>query len=312
MAMYEWNEATQKMIDWIEEHLNENKTLLEMSEQIGYSPYYCSMKFHEIVGMTIRSYVSGRKLANAVLQIRDTEKRILDIAIENGYSSQEALTRAFQSTFGCTPACYRKNPKPMPISNAKVVFFPEQYNKLYGNQGGIDMGKTCLTDAKVRMEYIPAHKYIGIWDAEATCYYDFWKHHDCDEICGIIESMRNVSSPVVGCHMAGWRHKNGKLEYFYGLGVASNYDGPVPEGFEIREFPASYYMVFFHPTFDYLKDCGEVMSRVENLAWNYKVEELGFEDTKQRYQWNEEECQCYQRHYPEVLGYEVLRPVKLM
>lgn len=28
------------------------------------------------------------------------------------------------------------------------------------------------------------------------------------------------------------------------------------------------------------------------------------------YEWNEEFCQCYQRHYPEVLGYEVLRPAK--
>ena len=33
--MYEWNEAIQKMIDWIEANITENPTLLQMSEQIG-------------------------------------------------------------------------------------------------------------------------------------------------------------------------------------------------------------------------------------------------------------------------------------
>ncbi len=45
--MYEWNKAIQKMICWIEENLTENPSLQEMSRQVGYSPYYCSVKFHE-------------------------------------------------------------------------------------------------------------------------------------------------------------------------------------------------------------------------------------------------------------------------
>lgn len=52
--LFEWNETVQKMIDWIEAHLTENPSLLEMSNQIGYSPYYCSNRFHEIVGMTFK------------------------------------------------------------------------------------------------------------------------------------------------------------------------------------------------------------------------------------------------------------------
>jgi hypothetical protein len=85
--------------------------------------------------------------------------------------------------------------------------------------------------------------------------------------------------------------------------VAEDYTGPVPNGFEIKEIPKSYYLVFFHPPFDYLRDCGAVMERVEELAWNYDPSLKG-------YKWNEELCPAYQRHYPEVIGYEVLRPVK--
>lgn len=179
------------------------------------------------------------------------------------------------------------------------------------------MSKICLTNANTRVEYIPAHKYIGIWDERAEGYCDFWEYHNCDEICGIIESMRNVSDPVVGCYTAGWSIKDGKRKYFYGFGVPTDYEGIIPNGFEIKEFPASYYMVFFHPPFDYLRDCEEVMTRVEELAWGYDIQNYGLTDKnldyidgRKMYEWNEEECQCYQRHYPEVIGYEVLRPIK--
>ncbi|MDE7477796.1 MAG: AraC family transcriptional regulator, partial [Lachnospiraceae bacterium] len=218
--MYEWNEVVQTMIYWIEEHLTESTSLQEMSKQIGYSPYYCSVKFHEVVGMTIRNYIAGRRLAQATLEIRDTDGRILDIAVKYGYSSQEALTRAFVSAYGCTPAAYRKNPVPVVLSNRQVVFFPEHYV----NKGGPTMNKTLLTDAHIRVEHIPEHKYIGVWDKTAGDYMSFFGRHDCDVICGTIDSMSHVSHPIVTCHTAGWFYDNGTKGYFYGLGVPTDYD----------------------------------------------------------------------------------------
>lgn len=287
------------MIDWLEAHLTDNPSLWEMSRQIGYSPYYCSSHFHEITGMTFKSYVAGRRLAMAALEIRDTDARILDIAMKYGFSSQEALTRAFVNAFGCTPAAYRKNPVPIALSNLKVVFLPEHYV----HKGGPTMNQTLLTEAHVHMEHIPAHGYIGIWDIDAADYGAFWSRHDCDSVCGIIDSMSHVSHPIVTCHTAGWFYENSKRGYFYGFGVPEDYQGVVPEGFELRKLPASDYLVFFHPPFDFLKDNGEVMGRVETLAWNYDPKKDGYE-------WNEEACNDYQRHYPEVIGYEVLRPVR--
>lgn len=297
--MFEWNEAVQKMINWMEAHLTENPSLLEMSAQIGYSPCYCSTQFHEITGITLRSYLAGRRLARATLEIRDTNEKIIDIAVKYGYTSQEALTRAFVSAYGCTPAVYRKRPVPVPLSIPKVVFLPEHYT----HKGGVTMNKTLLTEPHIRVEHIPAHKYIGVWDIAAKDYGSFFARHDCDKICGTIDSMNHVSHPIVTCHTAGWFNEDGRKGYFYGFGVPNDYSGDVPDGFEIRSVPASDYLVFFHPPFDYLKDCGEVMGRVEQLAWNFDPKTKG-------YAWNEDACPDYQRHYPEVIGYEVLRPVR--
>lgn len=297
--MYEWSEAVQRMIYWIEEHLTENLSLVELSEQVGYSPYYCSRQFHRIVGMTVKSYIAGRRLAKAAVEVRDSNERILDIAIKYGYSSQEAFTRAFVNAYDCTPAAYRKNPTPIPLSILQIVFFPEHY---------VEKGDTNMSDMKkpaMRVEHIPAHAYIGIWDIDAADYGEFWKRHDCDRVCGVIDSMAHVSHPIITCHTAGWFYENGKRGYFYGFGVPADYDGLVPDGFEMRKFPASDYMVFYHPPFDYLKNNVEVMRCVEELAWSYDPK-----SHPQGYEWNEAECQDYQRHNPEILGYQILRPVK--
>lgn len=169
------------------------------------------------------------------------------------------------------------------------------------------MSGMILREANVKVEFIPAHKYMGIWDESASNYGEFWQRHDCDAVCGMIDSMNHVSDIIVTCHTAGWKRVNGELRYFYGAGMPADYRGPIPEGFELRDIPASYYLVFYHPAFDYLKDNGEVMGRVEKLAWNYEIEK---EFQGGRYTWNEEACPCYQRHYPEVLGYQVLRPIR--
>ena len=94
-----------------------------------------------------------------------------------------------------------------------------------------------------------------------------------------------------------------KKVYFYGTGVPFEYAGEIPRGFEIREIPASDYLVFSYPVFDFMTENAEVMGAVEKLAFSYDPSELGYE-------WNDEACQIYQRHYPEKLGYQVVRPVR--
>lgn len=296
--MYEWNEAVQKMIDWIEAHLTEDLTLLEMSRQIGYSPYYCSSRFHTLTGMTLKRYIAKRRLCRAALEIRDTQKRILDIALRYGFSSQQAFSRAFKAEYGFSPALYRQAPQPIPLSMKKEILFPEYYTQ----KGEHKMSKIIAAEPCVRVEYIPAHQYIGIWDAEVQGYFQFWERHNCDEVCGMIESMSHIMHPIVTCHTAGWFEENGKRGYFYGLGTDEAYKGEIPKGFHIRKIPASYYLVFSHPPFDYLQDCEAVCGKVEQLAWSFNPQEKGF-------RWNEACNHAYQKMCPETIGYEIFRPI---
>ncbi|MNO39032.1 Regulatory protein SoxS [compost metagenome] len=73
--MYEWNEMVQLMVDWVDGHLDETPSLLKMSQQLGYSPYYCTRQFHSLTGMTLRDYVKIRRISCAALELRDTDDR---------------------------------------------------------------------------------------------------------------------------------------------------------------------------------------------------------------------------------------------
>lgn len=299
--MTRWQEEVERMIVWLEDHLAEKPSLLDVSREVGYSPNYCSSQFHHIVGMTIKRYVAGRRLCLATLDIRDTDERLLDISLKYGYSSQQALTRAFVYAYGCSPAVYRKRSRPVPFAIKKTVLFPTNNNQ----REVLMMSKTMLTDPAVRVEFIPAHKYLALRDERVQAYFPFMNRHDCDWLTGVIDSMSHVAHPVVSGHTAGWYWEKGKRGYSYGIGVLPDYQGEIPEGFEVFDFPESYYLVFYHPPFDFLKDGGQVVTEVEKLAWN-------FDPTTRGFKWNEETNQDYQRHIPEVLGYEVLRAVALV
>ncbi len=100
--------AIETMVEWIENNIMNHVTLSEMSHVVGYSPYYCSVKFHEVVGITFKQYVAKRRMSLAAEDVIKTDKKFLDIALTYGFSSQEAFTRAFSSEYGCTPYQFRK------------------------------------------------------------------------------------------------------------------------------------------------------------------------------------------------------------
>ena len=287
--MSERRTAVQRMAAWIENHVTEPTTLTEMARSIGYSPTYCSAMFHLYTGMTLREYTMQRRLYHAAIAIRDTDARLIDIAMTYGYSGHEALTAAFRRMYGVTPMEYRQTkrliPLPLPIPPKK-------------KQGGDCM----LTDPNIRVEYIPMHKYLGVFRAAEADGERIWPGHDCDLVTHTVQSLAHLADPVVTAHTAGWRINDSERSYFYGIGLPADYAGTVPAGFDLVDVPAGYYQVVSHPPFAYPQDNAEVMRRVETLAFDAPCAVKGF-------RWAGS-GQCYQRHFPEGHGYMVLRPME--
>ncbi|NOU67508.1 helix-turn-helix domain-containing protein [Paenibacillus sp. LMG 31461] len=107
------NNTMQEIIDWIEDHLFEDFSLERLGNDMGYSPYYCSFKFHQITGITIKRYMALRKVYLAAIELKETKQRTIDIAFKHGFLSQEAFSRAFKGTFGVNPSVFRRKPQPL-------------------------------------------------------------------------------------------------------------------------------------------------------------------------------------------------------
>lgn len=101
-------EKVQRGINYIEAHLDEDISLQQVASVAGISQWHFQRIFKALTKETLKTYIRCRRMANALDKLMSTDKRILDIAIEAGYDSQESFTRAFKLLFGITPNSYRK------------------------------------------------------------------------------------------------------------------------------------------------------------------------------------------------------------
>lgn len=64
--------------------------------------------FSYMTGMTLSDYVRRRRLTLAAETLRQTDRPIVEIAVEYGYDSAAAFSRAFARQHGITPSAWRK------------------------------------------------------------------------------------------------------------------------------------------------------------------------------------------------------------
>ncbi len=100
--------TVENMVAFVEDNLTSQLTLCDMARSVGYSEFYCSAKFHEYTGLTFKSYVLKRRLSLAAQRLLSANEKIVDVALDSGFTSHEGFTRAFVKEFGCTPCDFRK------------------------------------------------------------------------------------------------------------------------------------------------------------------------------------------------------------
>ena len=293
--MYEWQQQIQMIVDGIDEcikgHQDESLTLQSLSRRLGYSEYYTSRKFREISGISLRDYLRLRKLAFALWEVRDGNRSLLEIAVDYGFSSHEAFTRAFKAAYGITPGAYRKNPIPV-VLRTKI----RPFDRYFFGLGEIGMVKST-DDIKIYFVTVPAHKFLHIRNYESIGYWDFWQKQslipgqDCETICGLLDSIKGKlddqggsesnsgSGQVIGYlndpkgRICSWGIP---LAECYGVRLPLDYQGEVPAQMLMMEIPEAEYIVFEHGPFSYEQQNCSVEQKVEEAMKAFDYEKSGY------------------------------------
>jgi AraC family transcriptional regulator len=100
-----------KVLQHIDDHLEEALTVERLSEVAAFSKYHFHRQFSQRFGIGVHKYIQLVRLRRASYQLAfRPHMRILDVAVACGYESHEAFTRAFRQNFAQTPSEFRERP----------------------------------------------------------------------------------------------------------------------------------------------------------------------------------------------------------
>lgn len=101
--------AVRQALDFVECNLREEIRAEDIARAVNFSPSHFHAVFARLTGHTLAEHTRRRRLACAALDLALSRRRILDIAVEYRFDSQEAFTRAFKRTYGITPGLFRRH-----------------------------------------------------------------------------------------------------------------------------------------------------------------------------------------------------------
>lgn len=97
-----------RAIWFIETHFTDKIALDEIAAVAGISRFHLSRVFAVATGVSVTQYIRGRRLTEAARRLAAGAPDILAVALDSGYNSHEAFTRAFRDQFGVSPELLRK------------------------------------------------------------------------------------------------------------------------------------------------------------------------------------------------------------
>lgn len=115
----------EKAIWYVESHFADDLSLDRIAVATGISKYHLTRAFGYATGSSLMQYVRGRRLSEAAKVLADGADDILTVALDHGYGSHEAFTRAFKDQFGIVPEKARNQSTLMSIELQEAIKMSE-------------------------------------------------------------------------------------------------------------------------------------------------------------------------------------------
>lgn len=233
--MNEQISAVQRMQEYIDKHLNEEITLADLSEAALFSPWHSYRLFKQHTGMSPSEYIRRLRLSRSAVKLKQGGYRVIDAAYDTGFGSVDGYQRAFFKEFGCNPGEYTRTKVPIPLFIPYGVKFRE-------------LRKECIDVKEVQSLFVqlmrkPERKVIIKRGISAEDYFDYCSEVGCD-VWGILTSMDSLCGEPVCLWLTEQYKEPNTSTYVQGVEVETDYDGVIPDGFDVITLPSAEYLVF--------------------------------------------------------------------
>ncbi len=101
-------ERLRQMAKRINHDLQMTPVLKELAAELDISHYHLSHDLKEKLGSTFLNFLYYSRCENAAKLLLSTNKRVLDIGLECGFSDHKYLVKHFKQFFQCTPSQFRR------------------------------------------------------------------------------------------------------------------------------------------------------------------------------------------------------------
>jgi len=290
--------AVQKMQDYIEAHLNEPITLLQLARAAAYSPWYAARIFKEATGRAPFEYIRAFRLTKAAFTLRDEERSVLDVALDFVFDTHEGFTRAFSKEFGLPPKKYSQKTPPIQL------FMPEKALAAYRfyHRGERKMSENNSVKAIfVQVIERPARKVLLQRAVNARDYMEYVTELGCDT-WPLLTSVKEALYEPVGMWLPKHLIKPGTSLYVQGVELPLDYANEVPAGYDLIELPPCKMMIFQGEPYnddDFMDAIGEVWQHIDK-----------FNPAIYGFQWAPETAPRFQLEPLGYRGYIEARPVE--
>ena len=229
--------SLERAIEYIELHLDEELYSEDIAREAGYSLWYLTRIFAAVIGEPMGSYIQKRRLSNACKKLLYSDKRIIDIAVDSGFGSSEAFSRAFKNSYGVSPSVYRKNNLDLYTGSKKML---DRKTLLHLAEGVtikprmIEMDEISV--AGIRGETSVMHNVLPELWSDLVAMYERIPSQNGARRFGICETDRMKTN----------RSKDGNVAFTEFVGVEVNGIGCLPEGIYAKTISGGRYAVFTH------------------------------------------------------------------
>jgi len=105
---FEYNEKINKIIQYIEDHLEEELPVVKLASAFYTSKYHLLHEFKRHTGYSIHQYILNKRLIMAKNLLKEG-RQVMDVYSACGFGDYSNFIRAFKQKFGVTPGKYYKS-----------------------------------------------------------------------------------------------------------------------------------------------------------------------------------------------------------